>query len=187
MPNRFTVVLDTNVLFGGLHRNIALSLAEADLYRPKWSTQTCDELERVLSERISPEKSKLQVSRINRAFPDASLTPKQALIEASELPDPDDRHVLATAIQSRAALIATDNLKDFPHEKLEIYEVSAVSADQFFSDCITVSELTAVAQMRALRHRLNSPKLDSSGLLLRMEQVGLPQTADVLSKYSELL
>ncbi len=34
-PNRFTVVLDANVLGGALKRNLLLSLAEAGLFRPR--------------------------------------------------------------------------------------------------------------------------------------------------------
>lgn len=187
MPNRFTAVLDANVLYGGLHRHIALSLAQADLYRPAWSSEILDEFERNLAKRIDPAKAKRQLELIKLSFPDSEVTVKGALVEQIELVDLDDRHVVAAAIQTQAALIVTDNLKHFSKERLEEYDIVAVSADQFFSDCITVSELTAVSQVRKMRRQFDSPKFDAKGLLLRMEQVGLSQTADVLSKYSDLI
>jgi len=38
--DRFTVVLDTNVLVGALSRNMLLSLAEDGLFRARWSQNT---------------------------------------------------------------------------------------------------------------------------------------------------
>lgn len=44
--DRFTVVLDSNVLVGALTRNVLLSLAEAGFFRPRWTTDILDEFER---------------------------------------------------------------------------------------------------------------------------------------------
>ncbi|MCY4461034.1 MAG: hypothetical protein OXC26_11680 [Albidovulum sp.] len=41
-PNRFTAVLDACVLGGVLKRNMLLSLAEAGLFRPRWSNRILD-------------------------------------------------------------------------------------------------------------------------------------------------
>jgi death-on-curing protein len=45
---------------------------------------------------------------------DCLVTGYEGLIPALELPDPDDRHVLAAAIVGRCDVIVTQNLKDFP-------------------------------------------------------------------------
>ena len=47
---------------------------------------------------------------------DCLVTDYDDLIEPLELPDPDDRHVLAAAIRCGASVIVTRNLKDFPAE-----------------------------------------------------------------------
>ncbi|GED23226.1 hypothetical protein HHA01_22030 [Halomonas halmophila] len=51
-------------------------------------------------------------------MPDALVTGHEPWISAVELPDPDDRHVLAAAIRSGAQLIVTFNLKNFSTDTL---------------------------------------------------------------------
>ncbi len=41
--DRFTALIDACVLAGALRRNILLSLAEAGLFRPRWSARILDE------------------------------------------------------------------------------------------------------------------------------------------------
>jgi len=50
---------------------------------------------------------------MNQAVPDALVTGYESLICNLELPDADDRHVLAAAIRAGAQAIITFNLKDF--------------------------------------------------------------------------
>jgi hypothetical protein len=42
------------------------------------------------------------------------VTGYEDLIESLQLPDADDRHVLAAAIRARGGVIVTANLRDFP-------------------------------------------------------------------------
>ena len=55
---------------------------------------------------------------------DAIVTEYEPLIETLILPDAEDRHVLAAAIQCQAAYIVTFNLKDFPASTLKTYGIS---------------------------------------------------------------
>lgn len=176
------------MLFGGLHRNIALSLAEGGFYRPRWSTKILEELERHLTTRLSDSsKAKLQRKRIETAFPEGEVEISAEAEARLTLPDDGDNHVLAAAIKARAAQIVTDNLQDFPAELLEPYEIEAISADHFFSNTISLSETAAVYQLRLMRERLQDPKYSSEALLLRCEQVGLPETASILNEYIAFL
>ena len=68
---------------------------------------------------ITEEKAARLRELINGAVRDCLVKGYQPLIEALDLPDPDDRHVLAAAIKVNAQLIVTRNLKDFPPKTLE--------------------------------------------------------------------
>lgn len=45
---------------------------------------------------------------------DCIITGYEPLVEANQLPDIDDRHVVAAAVKSDAQAIVTSNAKDFP-------------------------------------------------------------------------
>lgn len=188
--DRFTVVLDTNVLVGALVRNIILSLAEAGIFRPRWSAQTIDdEFVRVFG-RLYPEQAHIaskQRAAILRAFPEGIAEVEECIVVGLKLPDPEDRHVLAAAIKTKASLIVTDNLKDFPADCLAKHEVEAVSADAFIADCIDLAGPEAIAALRTLRERLKNPEFDAEALLVRIEQIGLTQAATLLAPFKALL
>lgn len=55
----------------------------------------------------------------------------EARIPDLQLPDPNDRHVLAAAIEAGATVIVTFNLSDFPRFSLQPYGIRAVPPDTF--------------------------------------------------------
>jgi hypothetical protein len=73
------------------------------------------------------------------------VTGYESLIEVVSLPDPDDRHVLAAAISSKAQVIVTNNLKHFPVEVLAQWDIEPKSADDFLLDQISLDAKTVYA------------------------------------------
>lgn len=71
----------------------------------KWTRQILDEMTRAL-QKNRPNISDEQVNRLrelmNAAVRDCLVTGYEPLISVLELPDPDDRHVLAAAIKVNA-------------------------------------------------------------------------------------
>jgi Luciferase-like monooxygenase len=61
------------------------------------------------------------------AIRDCLVTGYEPLIDVVTLPDPNDRHVLAAAIKSRAQVTVTINIKDFPESALEYQLLDAVA------------------------------------------------------------
>ena len=62
---------------------------------------------------------------------DAKIEGYEYLISNLSLPDENDRHVLAAAIHASADAIVTFNLKDFPEEELQKYNIEAIHPDDF--------------------------------------------------------
>lgn len=133
IANPFSAVLDANVLYPFLTRDILLSLAAAGLYRPIWTAEIMDEWQRHLVANKPGKKEAIArtAATMTKAFPEALVTGHDTLIPSLELPDPNDRHVLAAALLSGAGVIVTENLKDFPADKLSPYAIEAVSANSF--------------------------------------------------------
>ena len=52
------------------------------------------------------------------SFPDALVEGWERVESSIEVPDPDDRHVVAAALIGRPDVIVTDNTSDFPAEQL---------------------------------------------------------------------
>jgi hypothetical protein len=118
---------------------------------------------------------------MQRAFKDAMVSGYDPLLQSCpHLPDPDDRHVLAAAIKTRASIIVTDNLKDFPEAVLKPLELEARSGDAFIADTIDLDIGRAVPALRRMRLRLSKPEKSAEILLLDMEAAGLIETADLL-------
>ena len=187
VPNRFTVMLDTNALYGALNRNIILTLAEAGLYRPRWTSKILEELSGALEPKLGEERVARAIAAIEGAFPEALVEIDPDALLASSLPDPNDNHVLAAAISVRAAQIVTDNIRDFPSGLLRQFDMEAIGVDAFISNSIGLDQITAVSALRSMRLRFDNPALDGPELLGLMEARGLVETASELSDYTDLL
>lgn len=118
---RFTAVLDACVLYPAPIRDLLLHLANAELYTPKWTDRIHDEwLRNLILNRPDLEATKLErtIREMKNAFPDSGVENYESLILSLQLPDEDDRHVLAAAIRCKADVIVTFNVKDFPAKDL---------------------------------------------------------------------
>ena len=129
----FVALLDANVLYPAYLRDALLRLAEAEIYQVRWSRQILDEMARnVLAN--NPDLPEERIERLLRtmesAFPEAIVTGHQPLVP-SMTNDPKDRHVMAAAVRGRADVIVTLNVRDFPPEACEPYDVDVQTPDEF--------------------------------------------------------
>jgi predicted nucleic acid-binding protein len=187
--DRFTVVLDANVLANVLARNMILSLAEAGLFRPRWSPVILEETEKTLAKITGGEEvAKRQRGRIERAFEGGMVRGFEPLIDCIHLPgDPNDRHVVAAAITTKASVIVTENVKHFPAAVLSQFEIEALTIDDFIADVIDLSESEAVSALKRMRERFKNPALTPTALIEKMERAGWIQTADMLIRFIDNL
>ena len=193
--NRFTALVDACSLASALKRNLLLSLADADLFRLRWSAPILDETERAIEGILSRKGAGDAAARANRArrnmeaaFEDALVADFDMLLPACcSLPDQGDAHVLAAALKTQAAIIVSENTRHFPASVLGPLNLEAKSADAFIADTLGLNIGLGVATVRSMRLRFARPAIDGEGLLLKMEADGLAQTVDVLRGHVQSL
>jgi hypothetical protein len=101
----FPAFLDTCVRYPAYLCDTLLRLADANAYRPLWSTDVLDELRRNLVGRgIAPDRVDYRIEQMSRSFPDAMVTGYESLTEGMSN-DPKDRHVLAAAVEGDGELL----------------------------------------------------------------------------------
>ena len=138
----FTVVYDACVLYPAPLRDFLIRLARTGLFRAKWTDDILDEcFNAIVREREDLKIEDLARTRelMNAAVEDCLVTGYEDLVDSLDLPDADDRHVLAAAIRSDAQVIVTFNLGDFPAGKLAKYNIDAKHPDDFARDVLDLS------------------------------------------------
>jgi predicted nucleic acid-binding protein len=194
----FTVVVDANVLAQSLPRDLVLTLFECGAVRCRWSAVVLDEMERTVARRAAErcgyvdaeQRAKLLRQKIETVFADALVENEEPLRAAlPALPDPDDAHVIAAGIACCAQVIVTDNLKHFPADVLDHYNMVVETPDSFIASTLKLyapQVMAAVREMRIARWRGPEP-WTATYLIDEMARRGLVETATVLRPYVELI
>ncbi|WP_164104374.1 PIN domain-containing protein [Candidatus Laterigemmans baculatus] len=135
MPT-FTALYDACVLYPAPLRDLLMRLALTELFRARWTNQIHDEwIRNVLADRPDLTAEQLERTRelMNAHVRDCLVIDYEDMIEGLDLPDRDDRHVLAAAIRTRASVIVTFNLSDFPPAYLAKHGLEAQHPDEFIT------------------------------------------------------
>lgn len=186
----FTAVFDACVLYPAPLRDLLLSVAITEQFRARWTNEIQNEWVRnLLDNRADLSEDQLQrtVELMNQAVPDCLVNNYENLINSLELPDPDDRHVLAAAIKCQADVIVTNNLKDFPEDILSQYEIDAQSPDIFLSHLFDLNPTAFCGAVRQQKGRLRNPSHTADELLNIFYNHGLPLIVSKLKKVIDLL
>jgi hypothetical protein len=117
---------------------------------------------------------------MDQAAPDALVTGYQSLIESLELPDRDDRHVLAAAIRCGASVIVTLNLSDFPGHVLANFRIEAQHPDAFVLALLETSPDLVLQAARTHRASLKNPPKTQEEYLAELDGQGLTKSVSVL-------
>jgi predicted nucleic acid-binding protein len=184
--SNFTAVYDACVLYPAPLRDLLMELALTDLFRARWSAEIHKEwMRNVLKNR--PNLTESQLLR-TKAFMDANvrdalITGFESLIPSLELPDDNDRHVLAAAIRCSADVIVTFNLKDFPSDYLLNFDIEAQHPDDFILYLLDFYPVQVCSATEKVRQRLRKPPMNHENYLANLLRQGLPQT---VSRMNEL-
>ena len=185
---KFKATLDACVLYPAPIRDLLLWLADSDLYKPFWTEEIHDEwIKNLLLNRpdLREESLRSAVSAMNEAFPDANTTNYCALIESFELPDKNDRHVLAAAIRSNSDVIVTLNVKDFPEDAIKAYDIEVQDPDFFVSNLIDLNGEAALSAFQKQVYNLKKPPQNAEQILETLENNGLIQSVRKLRQLSK--
>lgn len=183
MSSHFTVVYDACVLYPAPLRDLLMHLALSDLYRARWSDMIHDEWTRnVLAKRPDLTQDQLERTRrlMNAHVRDCLVTGFEYLIPSIDLPDPDDRHVVAAAIHAGASLIVTFNLQHFPAEALKPYNLAAQHPDDFIVDLLDLQPARVLEVAARHRRSLKNPPKTADEYLDTLLAQGLTQTVAVM-------
>lgn len=172
------VVLDACVLYPAPLRDFLLHIAHIGLYSPKWSAIIQDEwIRNLLANRqdLTAKSLERTAQAMQNAFPDAEVVGFEALIQTINLPDADDRHVLATAIQAGAKHILTFNLKDFPQTELDKWGIIALHPDDFIMQIWQESPQEIKQALENQVKLLKNPPMTFEQVLANLAICGLPK------------
>ena len=176
-------VLDANVLYSALVRDILLRLADAGFFQPKWSKKIEKEWTRnLLANRpdIGEPVLARTVAEMNRAFPDATVVNYVGLMKNLQLPDLDDRHVLAAAIKGHATHIVTANTKDFPRSYVASLGIQVNTPDDFLTHLISTDSDISRLTFDAMVSKFRNPPVARKEVLAMLARCGLPNSARLL-------
>lgn len=179
----FRVLYDANVLYPSYLRDLLIRVAQAGLVHAKWTDRILDETFRSLhANRPDLDTAKLARTRelMCRAVPDCLVLGYEGLIDAVELPDKDDRHVLAAAIKSQAQLIVTGNLKDFPCDVLTLWNLEAQAPDEFLHDLVDLDRQAVYGAVQRIADSMRRPPGTVDDVLASLEREGLVETVAAL-------
>jgi predicted nucleic acid-binding protein len=190
MISTFTAFFDANVFYGARLRSLIVQLAQSGTFRARWSEQIHDEWMRsLIKNKPSLSLESLEKTRraMDRAVPDCLVSGYEPLVPSLVLPDENDRHVLAAAINVGADVIVTFNLKDFPDDVLVPYGIDTRSPDDFILDLESLHPTVLFDAVMADRLHYQNPALTIDEYLDDLRKSGLQRTADFLNEIRILL
>lgn len=186
----YTVVLDACVLYPAPLRDLLIELAASGLFRAKWSERIQQEwIDGLLKKRpdLDPKAIARTKQLMETAVPDCLVSGYEDIEKALALPDPGDNHILAAAIKAKAAGIITTNLKHFPKDKLDQYDVEAQHPDEFIHHQFGLNTASVLIAVQRCRARLKAPPMNPEEYLVCLQAQGLPLTVEMLWPYSAVI
>ena len=107
------------------------------------------------------------------AIPDWEITGFEERIEDLELPDPDDRHVLAAAIRGSAQIIVTWKVKDFPSATRAAHGIEVQHPDDLLLERLEGAPALVLHVLVEQAAALRSPRCTIEDVLAALQDSGL--------------
>jgi len=178
------VLYDANLLYPFHLRNLLIQLGVHYVVSPRWTAAIHDEWIRNLVATGRQTRERLLRTRdlMQLALPDADVRGYEHRINSLTLPDRDDRHILAAAIEAGAGTILTFNLKHFPENSLKPYGVVARHPDDFLCELYVADEELINAVVDAARRNLSKSEPSETEFVDALERQKLVKFAALLRR-----
>ena len=122
---------------------------------------------------VSRERLLATRDLMKAVLPEADIRDYKRHEDTIALPDPNDRHVLAAAIEARASIILTWNLKHFPELETAKYNIAVRDPDSFLTALCGDDAETVAAVVDAARANLRLSEPTAEEYLQALENQGL--------------
>jgi predicted nucleic acid-binding protein len=183
---KFTAIFDACVLYPAPLRDLLMYLTGSDLFQARWTVEIHEEWMRSLLEnRPDLRRENLERTRhqMDAYVDDCLVTGYESLIDTLQLPDMNDRHVLAAAIKAKASVIVTFNIKDFPRTVLEPFQIQTITTDEFVMRLFDEDYHEVLKLIKRQRENMARPSLTVEQYLAMLEQQRLPLTVAFLREH----
>lgn len=163
-----------------------VAIAPFVFYRPRWTASIHDKWTRNLAANrpdLKPKQIVRTRSLMETNFPAAMVLGYKSLVDTLTLPDPDDGHVLAVAIEGKANIIVTANLQDFPALYLSGFGIEPLFPDVFTVRLYEAFPADFVTMVQRHRSRLNNPAKSAEEYIATLRQNCLFDMAARLTRH----
>ena len=178
------VVIDACVLYPTLLRELVTGWAAAGEFTPLWSERILEEWRRAAA-RNGPGDAEIaaqEIAGLTAVFPDAVVIVQPETLDTVHLPDPDDCHVLAAAIDGGADEILTLNVRDFPTNALAAHGIIHRHPDEFLLEALHARPDKMIALVADVLARAQSFGIDVSNRRKLLKRAKIPRFAKALDQ-----
>lgn len=185
-----TAICDACVLYPFHQRNILIQASADGLYDARWTEEIHDEWMRNLIANVpalSIERLHATRRLMEQALPQALVRNFHHRIEDISLPDPDDRHVVAAAIETKASHILTWNLRDFPVKELRKHRLIGEAPDGFLAGIYDEAPELVVGSLANARRNLTKSGTSGQDFLKLLGRQGFTKLARRLRSHASAL
>ncbi len=158
------------MLYSAPLRDLLVRLAIDGQEQARWTERILEECFRnLLANRPDLTADGLARTRqlLKAAVRDAEVSGYEDRIADLDLPDPEDRHVLAAALHCGANLIVTSNLDDFPTAAPAPLGVEALGPDEFVSRLVAQEWESVLDVVERQAAALKNPPMTTEQALMR--------------------
>ena len=171
------VLVDADCLHKLYLRTLLLTLATEGDIQLLWTEEIFTEASQSLIARFPESSSKLRqkFKAIKTYFYDTEVTGYEHLVGSLGCRDENDEHVLAAAIQGRADVLLTFNLRDFPSTVES--ELEIVHPDAFLTLWFTTNFKAGISGLAKWLVRFTNPRIESASASILLTNLGGPNMA----------